>query len=88
MLSVLTLTAKAQEFSRIPRAWKWINEKEVLFSYDGTFADSAAFVVDARTGKQRTGVSAPAKYASYPVQPERAVKRQITSNINFIFSLL
>ena len=73
MLSVLTLTAKAQEFSRIPRAWKWINEKEVLFSYDGTFADSAAFVVDARTGKQRTGVSAPAKYASYPVQPERAV---------------
>ena len=63
----------AQEFQRVPKAWKWINDKEVLFSYNGTFADSAAFVVDARTGKQRTGVSAPAKYAEFPVQPERAV---------------
>ena len=65
--------AMAQEFNPVPRAWKWINGKEVLFSYDGTFADSAAFVVNAKTGKQRTGVSAPAKYASFPVQPEGAV---------------
>lgn len=65
--------AVAQEFNQVPRAWKWINDKEVLFSYDGSFADSAAFVVDARTGRQRTGVSSPAKYASFPVQPERAV---------------
>ena len=65
--------AVAQEFNPVPRAWKWINEKEVLFSYDGSFADTAAFAVDARTGKQRTGVSAPARYASFPVQPERAV---------------
>ncbi len=73
MLAVVSLAAAAQEFNRIPRACKWINEKEVLFSYDGTFADSAAFAVDARTGKQRVGVSAPARYASFPVQPERAV---------------
>ena len=69
----MTAGAMAQEFNPVPRAWKWINGKEVLFSYDGTFADSAAFVVNAKTGKQRTGVSAPAKYASFPVQPEGAV---------------
>ena len=57
----------------MPRSWKWINAKEVIFSYDGSFADSSAFVVDARSGKQRTGVSAPAKYTEFPVQPERAV---------------
>ena len=63
----------AQEFQAVPRSWKWINAKEVIFSYDGSFADSSAFVVDARSGKQRTGVSAPAKYTEFPVQPERAV---------------
>ena len=65
--------AMAQEFQAVPKSWKWLDAKEVIFSYDGTFADSAAFVVDAKTGKQRTGVSAPAKYAEFPVQPERAV---------------
>ena len=63
----------AQEFQAVPKSWKWLNAKEAIFSYDGTFADSAAFVVDARTGKQRTGVSAPAKYAKFPVRPEGAV---------------
>ena len=57
----------------MPRAWKWINDKEVLFTYDGTFADNEAFVVNAKTGKQRTGVSAPAKYSMFPVRPDRAV---------------
>ena len=65
--------AMAQEFNRIPYSWKWIGDKEVLFSYDGTFADSTAFVVDAKTGKTRTGVSAPKKYSDFPVKPEGAV---------------
>ena len=65
--------ALAQEFNRIPYSWKWIGDKEVLFSYDGTFADSTAFVVDAKTGKTRTGVSAPQKYSDFPVKPEGAV---------------
>ena len=65
--------AMAQEFNRIPYSWKWIGDKEVLFSYDGTFADSTAFVVDAKTGKTRTGVSAPQKYSDFPVKPEGAV---------------
>ena len=65
--------AAAQEYNWIPFSWKWIGEKEVLFSYDGTFADSTAFVVNAKTGKTRTGVKAPQKYSDFPVKPEGAV---------------
>ena len=53
---LMVVAAKAQEFNRVPSAWKWINEKEVLFTYNGTYTDSTAFVVNAKTGKQRTGV--------------------------------
>lgn len=65
--------ASAREFNRIPRAWKWIGNEEVIFSYDGSYSDEDAFTVNARTGKQRTGVSAPEKYASFPVNPAGAV---------------
>ncbi len=68
----LGLTASAQT-QRIPLNCKWISDKEVIFSYDGTYADSAAFVVNAADGKVRTGVSAPEKFASFPVEPEGAV---------------
>ena len=70
---VMALTAGAKDFERVPVAWKWLDSKEAIFSYDGTFADSSAFAVDARTGKTRTGVSAPAKYSEFPVKPEGAV---------------
>ena len=63
MLS-LAAGAAAQEFNPVPRAWKWISPKEVIFTYDGTYADEAAFVVDARSGKTRGGVSAPEKNIS------------------------
>ena len=63
----------AKEFETVPRAWKWLNNNEAIFSYDGSFADSAAFVVDARTGARRSGVSAPAKYSDFPVKPEGGV---------------
>ncbi len=72
MLS-LAAGAAAQEFNPVPRAWKWISPKEVIFTYDGTYADEAAFVVDARSGKTRGGVSAPEKYSDFPVQPAGAV---------------
>ena len=62
-MAMIAVTVSAQEFNRIPRAWKWTGDKEVLFTYDGTFADSSAFVFNARTGKTRTGVSAPEKYS-------------------------
>jgi len=70
---VMALTAGAKEFEKVPVAWKWLDSKEAIFSYDGTFADSSAFAVDVRTGKTRTGVSAPAKYSEFPVKPDGAV---------------
>ena len=70
---VMALTAGAKDFERVPVAWKWLDSKEAIFTYDGTFADSCAFAVDVRTGKTRTGVSAPAKYAEFPIKPEGAV---------------
>lgn len=66
-------SAAAKEFESVPRAWKWLNNREAIFSYDGSFADADAFVVDAVTGKQRTGVAAPAKYSDFPVKPEGGV---------------
>ncbi len=70
---MLSAGAMAQEFNDVPRAWKWICQDEVLFSYDGTFADSLAFSVNARTGYRKAGVSSPEKYTSFPVRPEGAV---------------
>ena len=67
------VSAYAQEFNPVPRSWKWIGPSEVIFSYNGTFADSTAFALDARTGKRRNKVSAPEKYAFFPVRPEGAV---------------
>ena len=72
-MATLALSAYAQAFKDVPRDWKWLDSKEVIFTYDGTFADESAFVVDAKTGKTRTGVSAPAKYAEFPIKPEGAV---------------
>ena len=65
--------AWAQEFNKVPRAWKWVNDREVVFSYDGSYEDSTAFKVDARTGKRVEGVRAPEKYADFPLKPAGAV---------------
>lgn len=73
LLTLVSVTVRAQEFNPVPRSWKWIGNEEVIFSYNGTFADDAAFAVNARTGRQRTGVSAPAKFSTFPLRPEGAV---------------
>ena len=73
LAGVMMTYAFAQEFNPVPRSWKWIGNEEVIFSYNGTFADDAAFAVNARTGRQRTGVSAPAKFSTFPLRPEGAV---------------
>ena len=73
LASVMTVMAAAQEFNPVPRAWKWISDNEVLFTYDGTFADTASFAVNAKKGSVRTGVSAPAKFSDFPVKPVGAV---------------
>ena len=73
LLGLASAFSYAREFNPIPRAWKWIDNDEVIFTYDGTYADSSAFVVNARTGKRTEGVKAPSKYAEFPVKPEGAV---------------
>ena len=72
-VATMSLSALAQEFNRVPRAWKWISQEDVVFSYDGTYADEGAFSVNARSGKVAEGVKAPEKYSSFPVKPEGAV---------------
>ena len=71
--AVVAVCAAAQEFNPIPRAWKWLDNEEVIFSYNGTYLDSTAFVMNPRTGKKTTGVKAPAKYSMFPVRPQGAV---------------
>ena len=73
LLAIVSFTVRAQEFNPVPRSWKWLGNEEVIFSYDGTFADDAAFAFNAKTGKLRTAVSAPAKFSSFPLMPEGAV---------------
>ena len=72
-LMLAVVLAGAQEFNKMPRTWKWISDSEVLFTYDGSFADADAFAVNAKTGERRTGVSSPSKFAFFPVRPEGAV---------------
>ena len=71
MLAVML--AGAQEFNRIPSSWKWVGDSEVLFTYDGTFADEDGFAVNAKNGKRSEDVKSPAKFSDYPVKPAEAV---------------
>ena len=73
VLLCIGLSAAAQEFNTIPRAWKWVSADKVAFTYDGTFTDNSAFAVNARNGHRTDGVKYPAKYAGFPVNPEEAV---------------
>ncbi|MBQ2112291.1 MAG: DPP IV N-terminal domain-containing protein [Bacteroidales bacterium] len=73
VMLIAAASASAQEFNPIPRAWKWLGNEEVIFSYDGSFADSSAFVLNARNGKRIEGVTAPAKFSDFPVKPVGAV---------------
>ena len=70
---IVATAASAQEFNKLPRAWKWVSDTEAVFSYDGSYTDCTAFSVNARTGARREGVKAPEKFADFPVKPEGAV---------------
>ncbi len=61
------------EFNAVPSSWKWISDREVIFSYDGTYADSAAFVYNVADKSVKTGIKAPEKYSDFPVKPEGAI---------------
>ncbi len=82
--SCMAMVAGAQEFNKIPASWKWIGESEVLFTYDGTFADADAFAFDAKSGVKRSGVSAPAKFSDFPVKPAGAVNMTYSPDLTKI----
>ena len=70
---LVTFPMLAQKFNDVPYGWKWLDNRQVIFTYDGTFTDSTAFVVDASTGRRHSDVKAPEKYADFPIKPEGAV---------------
>ena len=72
-LLLFSLTASAQTFQSVPYAYKWLNDKEVSFSYQGTFTDDACFKLVMPKGTRVEGVQAPEKYAGFPLRPEGAV---------------
>ena len=59
----------------IPAAYKWLNNKEVAFSYDGSFADENAFKLTLKGNKtiRTEGFQAPEKYSDFPLKPQGAV---------------
>ena len=73
IFALVALCASAQEFNPVPRAWKWLGNEEVIFTYDGSYEDTDAFVVNARNGKKTTGVTSPAKFSDFPLKPAGAV---------------
>ena len=73
MSVIMTASVYAQEYNSIPRAWKWLGNEEVIFSYYGTYMEGDAFVLNVRTGKRSTEVTSPAKFPSFPVRPQGAV---------------
>ena len=70
LLMAEAATSKAQE--AFPVAHKWLNNKEVAFSCDGSFADSTCFKINVK-GKRTDGVRAPEKYKDFPLKPDGAV---------------
>ncbi len=43
----------AGEFNPVPSHWRWVGSNEAVFTFDGTYADSAGFVYNALTGLSR-----------------------------------
>lgn len=73
LLFAATGIVAAQEFNEIPKSWKWVSDTEVVFSYDGSYTDTTAFSINARTKAIKEGVKAPEKYSRFPLRPKRAV---------------
>ena len=72
-LAALVTSAFAQEFNRMPIAYKWLGDKEVVFTYNGSYTDDDGFKLVFPKGKKVEGVKAPEKYADFPLKPDGAV---------------
>jgi dipeptidyl-peptidase-4 len=71
VLLLAAVVLKAQDF---PRAYKWLNNKEVAFTQDGSYTDETGFTLTVgRKMVRQQGVNAPEKFADFPLKPEGAV---------------
>ena len=84
LLSLPAISPAAPGFGKVPAAWKWISDNEVVFSYDRSFTDSSAFAFDVRSRTVTNGVSAPEKYAAFPLKPEGAVNMTYSPDSSMI----
>ena len=69
---LLCTAALAGDFRAVPVGWKWISEREVAFTYDGSYTDSAAFSLSVPGFSRKDGIKAPGRYESFPGLPEGA----------------
>ena len=65
--------ASAQALNPIPGHFKWVGNRAVVFSDDGTYEDETCFSVDVKGWKRTEGVKAPERYADFPLQIAGAV---------------
>ena len=84
VIMLMTMSAAAAEFEKIPSSWKWISGVEAVFSYDGSYADSAAFSYNVRSRDIVSGISAPEKYSEFPLKPEGAVNMTYSPDSSMI----
>ena len=84
VIILMTISASAADFTNIPLSWKWISDDEVVFSYDRSYTDTSAFSYNARTRIVKTGVSAPEKYAEFPLKPNGAVNMTYSPDSSMI----
>lgn len=77
LLSMAAVLAAFTASAQVPRSFKWLGNKEVVFSYDGSYEDSTCFKlqVPRSWGKElpKIPASAPEKYSDFPIHPEGAV---------------
>ena len=72
-LAAVFTSAYAQEFNRMPFAYKWLGDKEVAFTYNGMYTDDTCFKLVMPKGTKVTGVKAPERFSDFPLRPEGAV---------------
>ena len=72
-LVALFCGASAQEFNRMPFAYKWLGDKEVAFTFNGMYTDDTCFKLVMPKGTKVTGVQAPEKFSDFPLRPQGAV---------------
>ena len=70
---VFWAAADAQVFNDIPFSWKWVGDRDVALSYDGTFAGEKDYSINAATQAVAKGIRFPEKFVSFPLKPEGAV---------------